>query len=278
MAASACAEAMLPVSYLFVPATRCERIAKASAAGAQAIIVDLEDAVDAAHKEAAREQLATHLQAGALKPWLRINALGTPWFEQDLALAASARARLAGVMLPKSERAQDLAAVQAQTGLPLIALVESARGIAALTELAALPGLHRLAFGSADLSRDLGCEDSWDSLLLARQAMVLHCAAAGLPAPIDGVSFVLDQPEPVRHDAARAARHGFGAKLCIHPAQIAAVHEGFAPSPAQLQWAQAVLAAAAQGEGAQRLAGQMIDRPVIERARQLLSRQLPRDL
>lgn len=91
MAASACAEAMLPVSYLFVPATRCERIAKASAAGAQAIIVDLEDAVDAAHKEAAREQLATHLQAGALKPWLRINALGTPWFEQDLALAASAR-------------------------------------------------------------------------------------------------------------------------------------------------------------------------------------------
>jgi len=267
----------LPVSYLFVPASRCERIAKALAAGAQAVIVDLEDAVDPAHKAEARAQLAQHLllNAGsAIKPWLRINALGTPWFADDMALVAQSGAQLAGVMLPKTESQQDLAQVQGLTALPLIALVESARGITRLSDIGSHPGLHRMAFGSADLSRDLGCEDSWDSLSHARQAMVLHSAAFGLPAPMDGVSFVLDQTGPVREDAARAARHGFGAKLCIHPAQIAPTHEGFAPSPAQLQWAQMVMAAADQGSGAQRVNGQMIDRPVIERARQILARQI----
>ncbi|MEI7783689.1 MAG: CoA ester lyase [Betaproteobacteria bacterium] len=263
----------LPVSYLFVPASRCERIAKAVAAGAQAVIVDLEDAVDPAHKAEARAQLESYLRTGALKPWLRINALGTPWFDDDMALVAQSGAQLAGVMLPKTESQQDLAQIQARTPLPLIALVESARGMTKLADIGSHPDLHRMAFGSADLARDLGCEDSWDSLSHARQAMVLHSAACGLPAPIDGVSFVLDQAGPVREDAARAARHGFGAKLCIHPAQIAATHEGFAPSAAQLQWAQAVLAAATQGSGAQRVGGQMIDRPVIERARQILARQ-----
>ena len=151
-------------------------------------------------------------------------------------------------------------------------MVESARGIVNLADIGQHPGLHRMAFGSADLSRDLGCEDSWDSLSHARQAMVLHSTACGLPAPIDGVSFVLDQTDPVREEAARAARHGFGAKLCIHPAQLAPTHAGFAPTPAQLQWAHSVLAAAEQGSGAQRLGGQMIDRPVIDRARQILAR------
>lgn len=265
---------MLPVSYLFVPATRCERVAKAVAAGAQAVIVDLEDAVDPGQKDEARAQLAHHLPTLAIKPWLRINARGTPWFDEDLALVADLPSQLAGVMLSKTESADDLAAVQARAPVPLIALVESARGITRLGDIGQRPGLHRLAFGSADLARDLGCEDSWDTLASARQALVLHSAACGLPAPIDGVSFVLDQAEPVRADAARAARHGFGAKLCIHPAQIAPTHQGFAPSAAQLQWAQAVLAAAARGSGAQRLDGQMIDRPVIERARQLLARPL----
>jgi citrate lyase subunit beta/citryl-CoA lyase len=268
---------MLPVSYLFVPATRCERIGKAWAVGAQAVIVDLEDAVDPAHKDAARDQVAQALPAGAPPVWLRINGLSSPWFAQDLTLVQTLADRqcLAGVMLPKTEAASDLAAVETHTHAPLIALVESARGINALREIAQYPGLHRLAFGSADLARDLSCEDSWDTLLHARQAMVLQAAAAGLPASIDGVSFVLDQAEPVRADAQRAARHGFGAKLCIHPAQIKAVHQGFAPSAEQLSWARSVLAAAEHGQGAQRLAGQMIDRPLIERARQLLARALP---
>lgn len=266
---------MLAVSYLFVPATRCERVAKAVAAGAQAVIVDLEDAVDPGQKSEARLQLARYLPTldKATKPWLRINALGTPWFDEDLALVDEAGVQLAGIMLPKTESPDDLAAVQARTGLPLIALVESARGIARLDAIGRQPGLQRMAFGSADLARDLGCEDSWDTLVHARQAMVLHSAACGLPAPIDGVSFVLDQAEPVRADAARAARHGFGAKLCIHPAQIGPTHEGFAPTPVQLEWAQTVLAAAGEGSGAQRLQGQMIDRPVIERAKQILARQ-----
>ncbi len=274
MAASLCVSTMLPVSYLFVPATRCERVAKAVAAGAHAVIVDLEDAVDPGQKSEARAQLARQLPTfgTALKPWVRINARGTPWLEEDLALVAEAGSQLAGIMLPKTESPDDLAAVQARTGLPLIALVESARGLASLGAIGRHASLHRMAFGSADLARDLGCEDSWDTLVHARQAMVLHNAACGLPAPIDGVSFVLDQPAPVREDAARAARHGFGAKLCIHPSQIGPTHEGFAPSAAQLEWARTV--AAAEGSGAQRLHGQMIDRPVIERAKQILARQI----
>ncbi len=268
---------MLPVSYLFVPATRCERMAKAWAAGAQAVIVDLEDAVDPAHKDAARDQVVQALPAGTQPVWLRINGLSSPWFAQDLALVQTLAARqcLAGVMLPKTEGADDLSAVHTHADVPLIALVESARGINALRDIAQHPGLHRLAFGLADLSRDLGCEDSWDTLVHARQAMVLQAAAAGLPAPIDGVSFVLDQAEPVQADAQRAARHGFGAKLCRHPAQIDAVHRGFAPSADQVSWARSVLSAAEHGQGAQRLAGQMIDRPLIERARQLLARTNP---
>jgi citrate lyase subunit beta/citryl-CoA lyase len=266
---------MLPVNYLFVPATRCERVAKAWAAGAQAVIIDLEDAVDASQKQTARAQVSEMSKAQMPPAWLRINATTTPWFQADLALAARlAHERcLAGLMLPKTESAEDLAAVQSQVAAPVIALVESARGITGLAQIAQQPGLHRIAFGSADLARDLGCEDSWDSLLLARQAVVLHSAAQGLPAPIDGVSFALDDAPAVRSDAERAARHGFGAKLCIHPAQLEPTRQGFAPSAAQLQWAQAVVAAAGDGSGARRVQGQMIDRPVIERAKQILARQ-----
>ncbi|MCP5281283.1 MAG: CoA ester lyase [Rhodoferax sp.] len=259
------------VTWLFVPATRPERLAKAFAAGAHAVIADLEDAVDACDKDHARTQLETVLQAGCPPPWVRINGVGTPWFAQDLALVHSHRSALAGVVLAKTDSAADLQALDVD--LPVLGLIESARGMLALAEICRHPRITRLAFGAADLSADLGCEDDWDLLWPARLQLLTHCAAAGLPPPVDGVTMALQDPALVKGDARRAARAGFGAKLCIHPAQLAPVLSGFAPTQAQLQWAQRIMALAQQaGSGAQRVDGQMVDRPVIARAQQILQR------
>lgn len=265
---------MTPVTYLFVPATRTERIAKAFAAGAHAVIVDLEDAVDASEKVEARAQLDAFLTSSVQPVWIRTNAVTTPWFEDDLALIKKHSQKIAGVMLAKTESRQEVDAVQvAHTDdIAVIALVESAAGILALERICSHSRLTRIAFGSADLSRDLGCEDAWDALQFARAQVVLHSAACNLLSPIDGVTFALDKPDTVQQDAALAARHGFGAKLCIHPSQLQPALQGFAPTAQQLQWATQILAAGASGSGAQRLQGQMVDRPVIERARQILQR------
>lgn len=265
------------VTWLFVPATRPDRLSKAFASGADAVIADLEDAVDALDKGSARERLDAVLGGGvpAGRLWLRINAVDTPWIAADLALVQKHRHLLAGVMLPKTESAADVQALDCD--VPVLALIESARGLLALAEICRQPRVVRLAFGSVDFARDLGCEHSWDVLLQARTQIVLHSTAAGLAAPVDGVTLVLDPAAEAGLDAARAARLGFGAKLCIHPAQLAAVAQAFAPTAAQLQWATRIVALAQQsGAGAQRLDGQMVDRPVIERARTLLARQARR--
>lgn len=268
---------MTPLSYLFVPATRTDRISKAFAAGAHAVIVDLEDAVDASDKLLARQQLQAYFKVhsgDAPAVWLRVNARGTPWFDDDIALINSQRTAIAGVMLAKTESAADVDALKAALILPapLIALVESARGILSLDAISQHPSVTRLAFGSADLARDLGCEDAWDILLHARMAMLLHSTQAGLEAPIDGVTFSLYEAALVQSESNRSARAGFGAKLCIHPAQLAPTHAGFAPSLAQVEWANRVLALSDTGSGAQRLDGEMVDKPVLECARKIIER------
>lgn len=254
------------VAPLFVPATRPERVAKAAASGSDALILDLEDAVAPADKSAARAALAALVLPG-LPVILRINAAGTPWHEDDLRLAASLG--LAAVMLPKSEGAAELAATHAATGKPLIALVETARGLANLAEIAAAPGVRRLAFGSVDFAADLGCAHEPEALLFPRTQIVLASRLAGLAPPLDGVTLALDDANAAEADANRAAGLGFGGKLCIHPRQIAPVRRGFAPSARELAWAEAVLAA---GEGVAAVDGQMIDAPVRRRAEQIRRR------
>lgn len=265
---------MTPITYLFVPATRPERIAKAFAAGAHAVIADLEDAVDAQDKLSARAHLDVCLPTLDQRVWLRLNAATSPWFEDDLALVARHRDRIAGVMLAKTESSFEIDALESAAGqdMGIMPLVESAAGLLALEKICAHPRVVRIAFGSADLARDLGCEDDWDVLQFARAQVVLHSAAAHLLAPVDGVTFALDVPAQVETDAARAARWGFGAKLCIHPSQLAPAVRGFAPAQHQLDWARGVMQAADGGSGAQRWQGQLIDRPVIERARHILQR------
>lgn len=265
---------MTPITHLFVPATRTDRIAKAFDAGAHAVIVDLEDAVAEHDKPGARAQLAYFLSSSTTPVWLRVNSVLAAGFADDLALVRTFSTRLSGVMLAKAESCANIDAlrIDASPGLPVIALIETARGMLSLGDICAHPLVTRLAFGSIDLARDLGCDDDWDVLAPARLQLVLQSTAAGLYPPIDGVTLALDEPQAVTRDAARAARIGFGGKLCVHPFQLRPALEGFAPLESQLAWAMQVLALSVAGSGAQRLNGQMVDRPVIDRAQQIVQR------
>jgi citrate lyase subunit beta/citryl-CoA lyase len=259
---------MLARSYLFVPGNRPERFDKACAAGADAVIVDLEDAVPAAGKVAAREALAAWLSPR--QPVLvRINGFDTEWFEDDLALCA--RAGVAGIVLPKAEHDASLAKLAAAGAAAILPLIESGLGLWNAAALARMPRVQRLVFGSIDFSLDMGIQEGHETLLYARSQLVLASRVAGVSAPVDGVTTTFDEPESVHADTLRARALGFGGKLCIHPKQVAPVHEAFAPTAEEVAWAGRVVAAAeaAQG-GAVALDGKMVDRPVILIAQQML--------
>lgn len=249
---------------LFVPASRPDRFAKAAASGADAVILDLEDAVGADDKDAARASLDTGFTE--LPVIVRINAKGTPWHEADVATVA--RLPVAAVILPKAEDALTSGEIATITGKPVIALIESARGLASARAIAAAPGMVRLAFGSIDFCADLGCEHLREVLLPARTELVLASRLAGIAAPIDGVTARLDDARLTRDDAAHARALGMTGKLCVHPRQIGPVREAFTPTQPEVDWAHRVLAA---GDGAVSVDGAMVDEPVRIRARMILS-------
>jgi len=272
------------MAFLFVPATRPERIAKALASGAGAVVVDLEDAVAPGEKAAARTALLAAVKA--LEPaqrarlLVRTNAAGTPWYSDDVAaVAACVALGLAGAMLAKAESAVVLAAVAQALGPQglLVPLVESNAGLDALDALAQAPRVVRLAFGHLDLQVDLGMECAADEaeLLPVRLALVRASRRAGLAAPVDGVTTATDDLVRLAEDTARSRRMGFGGKLCIHPAQVAPVQAAFAPQPQELAWARRVLEAApAHGGAVFRLEGRMVDAPVLALAARLLARSV----
>jgi citrate lyase subunit beta / citryl-CoA lyase len=267
------AEAADAISWLFVPGSRPDRFERARSAGADATIVDLEDAVAPAAKPAARDNVVRWLRGGA-SAWVRINAAGTPWHDCDLRELAGCESLL-GVVVPKSESVEALEHASATlAGRPLIALVESAVGIRDIDLLAASGAATRIAFGSVDYALDIDAQSSDEVLLYARSAIVTASRAAGIAAPIDGVTVETQDAAVISADAARARSLGFGGKLCIHPAQVEPVQQAFTPTGAELTWAGAVLATWAEsGEPAAfQLNGEMIDRPVIERARRLIAR------
>ncbi|MFM8510907.1 MAG: HpcH/HpaI aldolase/citrate lyase family protein [Betaproteobacteria bacterium] len=268
---------------LFVPATRADRIPKALASGADAVIVDLEDAVAPQDKDSARAALDVAL-AGELRAraaassagpalWVRVNA-GALWGDQDLALCAR-HAAVQAVVVPKAESAQQMqAAFEACGRKPLVALIETAEGYARRDEVASHPAVKRLAFGSIDFQLDLGISGEGDALLVFRSGLVLASRLAGLPAPLDGVTVDVANPEVVAADAARARALGFGGKLCIHLQQVGPVNAAFSPSPAEIAWAQRVVAACEASAGAAvAVDGKMVDRPVLLRAQALLAQQ-----
>ena len=259
---------------LFVPADRPDRFDKALAAGADAVILDLEDAVAPGAKEAARSALAgayASLAAAACPAIVRVNAEDTPFHAADL--AACTALPLRAVMVPKVEDADTVARVAGATGLPVLALIESARGLAAARAVAASGA--RLVFGSIDFAADLGCAHTREALLLARLELVLASRLAGGPAPLDGVTAGIRDTELVRDDAAYGISLGFAGKLLIHPAQIAPAAAGLQPDPDQLAWARRVLAAGRDG-GAATVDGAMVDAPVRLRAEQIERRARPR--
>ncbi len=248
---------------LFVPANRPERFAKAAASGGDAVILDLEDAVAPEAKEAARAALTTDFTD--LPVLVRINAHGTPWHEEDVeAVAALA---VAAVIVPKAENGASLSAIATAVGRPVIALIETARGLAEARAIAAAAGVERIAFGSIDFCADLAMAHLREILLPVRFELVLASRLAGIAAPIDGVTVQLGDPEICRDDAAHARALGMSGKLCIHPGQIEPVKRAFAPDEAEIAWARRVLAA---GGGAVSVDGAMVDEPVRIRARAIL--------
>jgi citrate lyase subunit beta/citryl-CoA lyase len=259
---------MLPRSYLFVPGNRSERFDKACAAGADAVIVDLEDAVPPSEKAAARASLTAWLSP-LRQVLVRINSFDSAWFEDDLALCAMPG--VAGIVLPKAEVEAAVARVAGAGAASILPLIESGLGLWNAAALARLPRVERLVFGSIDYSLDLNIQESHETLLHARSQLVLASRVAGIAAPVDGVTTSFGDPARVHTDAMRARALGFGAKLCIHPKQIGAVHQAFAPTAQEVDWANRVVAAAAAAQGgAVAVDGRMVDRPVILIAQQML--------
>ena len=266
---------MIARSYLFVPGDRPDRYGKALAAGADAVIIDLEDAVSPEAKPGARSSLVAWARtdpASAKAVYVRVNGADTADFARDV--AALREAGIDGVVLSKAEGPGDVAAVrEALPRARVIALIESARGVAAVEALCAAAGVERLGFGALDYANDLGLEgDPEPGLAYAQSRMAIASRVAGLAKPVAGVTTALDDPARLEADLARARAFGFAAKLCIHPRQVAIVHAAFRPAPAEIDWARRVEAAVASGAGAVQVDGRMVDRPVMLRARDILDR------
>ncbi len=262
------------VTWLFVPGDRPERFAKAAATDADAIILDLEDAVTPEAKDPAREHVAQWLRDGSRTPtssWVRVNADGTPWYAEDIDAITDRAPGLTGIIVPKAEDPVSLAALRDQVGpsIGLVALVESALGLHRALDIAAT--VDRIAFGSIDFAVDLGAEHTWEALLQARSTLVLVSRLAGIEGPVDGVTTALRDEQVLAEDVAAARALGFTGKLCIHPAQVSLVTRGFAPTPEEVDWARRVMEAVGSGSsGAVSLDGAMVDKPVVDRARRIL--------
>jgi citrate lyase subunit beta/citryl-CoA lyase len=258
-------------SYLFVPGNRPERFEKARASRADAVIFDLEDAVQPQEKQAARETVREHIDA-ARPAFVRINAADTEWFANDAAAIAN-HPGVTGIVLPKAETREQIETVlaHAHSSLTILPIVETARGFANLTLLCAAPRVQRIVFGTLDFQIDLNIEGDGEEIDMFRSQIVLASRLAGLTTPVDGVSTVLDDPVVIESEARRGRRFGFGAKLCIHPLQIDAVHRAYAWTDAELAWAERVLQAVEASSGAAvAVDGKMVDMPVILKAQRMV--------
>jgi len=267
----------LSSNFLFVPGTRPERFQKALDSGADAVILDLEDAVPVAEKELARNAIRSAWpsfskeQKGRLV--IRSNSPGSQFYSADLILAQELD--ITSILIPKSESLDQMnGAALLLPNTAIIPMIETALGLDHLREIANSNQVIRLALGNIDLQVDLGmaCDADETELQTARFQIVLASRLAAIAPPIDGVTQSTDNIEQITHDAKRAKRMGFGAKLCIHPKQLAIVQAAFMPSQEDLVWAKRVIEAdkASKG-GAVKLDGRMIDRPVVVLAQRTLA-------
>jgi len=280
-------------SMLFVPGDRPERFAKAAASGADAVILDLEDAVVPARRPYARDEIAQWL-ANAERPvpvWVRINAVETDDALPDL--AAVIEGRPDGIVLPKARDGADvhrvdhwLEVLEARLGQPrgsiglLPLITESAGALLKAASFTALPPrVAGLTWGAEDLAADVGAlgnkapDGEFElTYAMARSFCLLVAASAGVPA-YDTVDTEIRDAVAVERRARSSRRQGFVGKLAIHPAQVAPIHEAFSPTEEELRWAERVLAAfaAAPGTGAIAFEGGMLDKPHIRQAERILA-------
>jgi (S)-citramalyl-CoA lyase len=264
-------------SWLFTPATRPDRFAKAAAAGADVAILDLEDAIAPRDKGRARTIALDYLADGpaeGVRYALRINGLDTLAGISDLDGLLGSRAAPDFLVLPKTETAGHLQILDrlltaANKATRLIGLIESARGLAAVAAISsATPRLVGLMLGAADLAADFGAATAWEPLTFARGRLVATCALAGV-MPIDAPFFDLHDEAGLTQEATAAVALGFRAKAAIHPAQIGAINAALTPGPAAVEKARAILAENAKGVGT--VDGQMIDEAVARKARRTLA-------
>jgi citrate lyase subunit beta / citryl-CoA lyase len=275
-------------SLLFAPGNHARRVAKALTLPADAVILDLEDAVAIAEKPATRALAASALpkkRRGLL--YVRVNAMSTEFCYGDL--VAVVRPGLDGIILPKAESAAQLQAIDwllgelerangvAMETIDLMPIVETGAGIAAIGEIAASgTRVRRLAFGAGDYALDMNIAWTRDEAELAhaRAAIAVASRAAGLDPPVDTVWTDLRDGEGLAEAARRAQRLGFQGKMCIHPDQIAAVNTVFTPTASEVERAERVVAAFAEAEAAGsasiQLDGQFIDYPIVAKAQRVL--------
>ncbi|OZD77810.1 CoA ester lyase [Rhodococcus sp. 05-339-2] len=227
-------------SWLLVPATKPETFGDAVASGVDAVILDIEDAVAPAKKPAAREAVVRWLGEGN-SAWVRINDATTSYWADDLA-ALSGLPGLVGVMLAKTESGGQVEATAARLapGTPILALVESAMGLEAATEIARADSTFRLAFGSGDFRRDTGMSDDPLAMAYPRSRLVVSSRAARIPGPIDGPTLTAND-SILGRDAALTLSMGMTGKLCMHSEQAAIVNRELAPSPTDVSWARDVI-------------------------------------
>lgn len=264
-------------SVLFVPGSRPDRFAKATASGADLVVIDLEDAVGPGDKDEARTSVFGRPDLTGVA--VRINAAGTAWYEADLAAVLAAHADGSGpaaVVLPKADAATTAATAAAlPAGSALLPLVESARGVRDADRIAECDRVVRLAFGSVDYAHDIAATarpPAEDELLYARSVLVNSSRAAALAAPIDGVTLALDDQELTEREARRSRDLGFGGKLCLHPRQLPAVHRAYLPTEAEVAWARRAADAARRSDGgAIRLDGEIMDKPRLDQALRILA-------
>lgn len=253
-------------SALFCPADHPERAVKALASSADIVILDLEDAVAPAAKGIARDELAEILAAATDRPGVivRVNDPASDTGAADLTALATMDHN-AAIMVPKLSLDTPLG--QLPTGTKMIGLIETAEAVRDIHEIATLASVTRLALGAVDLSTQLGCEPTSATIDAVRAQLVLASVAAGLAPPLDSPCVNFRDPEVIEQAAGRARRDGFGGMLCIHPAQLPAVSAAYRPTERQLTWARKVLSV---GDAAASVDGEMVDRPVILRAQQII--------
>lgn len=259
-------------ALLFTPGNRPERFAKAGASGADAVILDLEDAVSLADKDKARAGLVDFFRQPRDGYGLRVNNIHTPAGVQDLDALVTSAVRPGFLVLPKVESAFEVRLYARLLSLPLLCTVESARGLEAAAEIAnADAHVQALAFGGADLAVDLRAELAWEPTLWGRGRVTQAAATAGIAA-IDVPHVALDDEAGLRADAARARAMGFSAKLAIHPKQLGPILEIFTPSAAELERAAALVAAYEKAGGnVVEYQGKMVEGPIVKSAQRLLA-------